>query len=214
MESAPAPSTGKRWLRVGLTGGIASGKSAVAALFSAHGVPIIDADRVAREVVAPGTALLQQVFERFGAALRAGDGSLDRVALRQLVFANPELRRELERLLHPAIRRRCDELSAQAGGPYQIHVVPLLVETHGESHYDRVLVVDCPESLQIERLRARDGADAEQAQAMLSAQASREQRLAAASDVILNDGAAAALAPQVAALHQRYQALSAAPLAS
>jgi dephospho-CoA kinase len=138
------------------------------------------------------------------------------------VFTDDGKRRQLEALLHPAIRARREELAAQAGGPYQIHVIPLLVESDtrgshaGGSHagssrgggqFDRVLVVDCPEALQLARLLARDGCDEHQARAMLGAQASREARLSAADDVIVNDGVAADLAPKVAALHQKYQAL-------
>jgi dephospho-CoA kinase len=197
-------------LRIGLTGGIASGKSTVSRLFGALGVPVIDADEVARDVVAPGSLLLQQVFEKFGPQLRRPDGSLDRTGLRRMILADAGRRRQLETLLHPAISVRTEKMAAQAGGPYQIHVIPLLVETHAGSRVDRVLVVDCPPALQLARLLARDGCDADQARAMLDAQASREARLAAADDVIANDGEAADLAPKVAALHQKYQQLAAA----
>jgi dephospho-CoA kinase len=193
-----------------LTGGVASGKTTVSLLFGALGVPVIDADQVARDVVAPGTRLLAQVFENFGTQLRRPDGSLDRSALRRLVFTDLRTRRQLEDLLHPAIRVRTELLAAKAGGQYQIHVIPLLVETHAGSQYDRVLLVDCPENLQLARLLARDGCDKQQAQAMLSSQASRAARLAAADDVIVNDGAALDLTPKVAALHQHYLALAAA----
>jgi dephospho-CoA kinase len=195
--------------RIALTGGIASGKSTVSRLFDALGVPVIDADEVARDVVAPGTALLAQVFEQFGAQLRRPDGSLDRTGLRRLVFADPARRRQLEALLHPAISVRTDKLAAQAGGRYQIHVIPLLVETHAGAHFDRVLLVDCPEALQLARLQARDRCDAGQARAMLGSQASREARLAAADDVIVNDGEPADLVAKVAALDQKYRALAA-----
>jgi dephospho-CoA kinase len=190
--------------RVGLTGGIASGKTTVSNLFAAMGVAILDMDVIAREVVAPGTALLAQLFDRFGPRVRRPDGDLDRSALRRLVFEDASLRRELEALLHPAIVARTEQLAAQASGPYQIHVVPLLVETHAGGGYDRVLVVDCPESLQWARLRARDGLTDAEAQAMMEAQASRAARLAAADDLIVNDGEPAALGPQVAALHRQY----------
>jgi dephospho-CoA kinase len=197
-----------RPLRIGLTGGVASGKTTASMLFGALGVPVIDADQVARDVVAPGTRLLAQVFENFGPELQRPDGSLDRSALRRLVFSDIRTRRALEALLHPAIRVRTELLATKAGGSYQIHVIPLLVETHAGSQYDRVLVVDSPQSLQLERLLARDGCDAQQAQAMLASQASREARLAVADDVIANDGAVAELAPKVAALHQKYLALA------
>jgi len=196
--------------RIGLTGGVASGKTTVSLLFGALGIPVIDADQVARDVVAPGTRLLAQVFENFGPELRRPDGSLDRSALRRLVFSDIRTRRALEALLHPAIRVRTELLATKAGGSYQIHVIPLLVETHAGSQYDRVLVVDCLQSLQLARLLARDGCDAQQAQAMLASQASREARLAVADDVIVNDGEPADLAPKVAALHQKYLTLAAA----
>lgn len=210
MNARPAAPAGGRPLRVGLTGGVASGKTTVSLLFGALGVPVIDADQVARDVVAPGTRLLAQVFENFGTQLRRPDGSLDRSALRRLVFTDLRTRRQLEDLLHPAIRVRTELLAAKAGGQYQIHVIPLLVETHAGSQYDRVLLVDCPENLQVARLLARDGCDEQQAQAMLASQASREARLAAADDVVVNDSAAVDLTPKVAALHQQYLALAAA----
>jgi dephospho-CoA kinase len=197
-------------LRVALTGGIASGKSTVSNLFAELGVTIIDADLIAREVVAPGTALLQQLYQRFGAQLRRSDGSLDRAALRSLVFADRDKRQELEALLHPAIRRRSEALVAQAKGDYLLQVIPLLVETNAASRFDRVVVVDCPEAQQLARLMTRDGCDPRQAQALLAAQSSRSQRLAAATDVILNDGEPAALKPKVAALHDKFLALAAA----
>lgn len=210
MDPDPAAPAKLEAPRIALTGGIASGKSTVAQLFADLGIAIIDADQIARDVVAPGSALLAQVFARFGAQLRRTDGSLDRAALRRLVFEDAGKRAELEALLHPAIRARTERLAAQQRSPYQIHVIPLLVETHAQSHYDRVLLVDCPEAVQLARLRARDGCDAQQAHAMLSSQASRQARLAVADDVIVNDGPEAALAPRVAALHQQYLALAAA----
>jgi len=197
-------------LRIGLTGGIASGKSTVAQLFAAHGVPILDADRIAREVVAPGSALRAQLFERFGEQIRDSRGDLDRAALRRLVFADESRRRELEALMHPAIQQRTEQLAEATPGPYQIHVVPLLVENNLSGRYDRILVVDSPEALQLARLRARDGSSAAQARAILAAQASRAARLALADDVIVNDAAAQALRAQVAALHERYLQLAAA----
>ncbi len=210
MDAPPAPSARLRTPRIALTGGICSGKTTVSQLFGAFGIPVIDADQVARDVVAPGTTLLTQVFNSFGAQLRRPDGSLDRTGLRRMVFADPAKRRQLEALLHPAISVRTENLAAQAGGPYQIHVIPLLVETHAGSQYDRVLLVDCPQAVQEARLQARDGCDAQQARAMLGSQASREARLAAADDVILNDGDPADLAPHVATLHRKYLALAAA----
>jgi dephospho-CoA kinase len=195
-------------LRVALTGGIASGKSTVSKLFAQRGVPIIDADVIAREVTAPDTALVEQIYQHFGVDLRQSDGTLDRAALRKRIFADPEQRRQLENLVRPAIRARSEELTAQVRDPYLIHVIPLLVETHSASRFDRVLVVDCSEQVQLQRLLARDGNDLPQARAMLASQASRAQRLAAADDVILNEGALAPLEAAVAALHVKYSDLA------
>lgn len=191
-------------LRIALTGGIASGKSTVAALFARQGVPVIDLDEIAREVVAPGSALLAQVIDRFGAGVCNRDGSLDRRAMRAIIFKDSGARRELEALLHPAIRALAAERSAAAGGAYQIIVIPLLTESGTAGDYDRVLVVDCDAALQRARLAARDGASGELASAALAAQASRAERLSLADDVIRNDGEATALVPQVLELHQHY----------
>ncbi len=198
-------------MRVALTGGIASGKSTVAALFAGLGVPVIDMDELAREVVAPGSALLAQVMARFGPAVRKRDGSLDRAALRELVFRDAPARRELEALLHPAILARAAQLAAESAGPYQIIVVPLLAESGAARQYDRVLLVDCDETLQRARLAQRDGSSAALVDAALAAQASRAQRLALADDVILNDGEPAALGPKVRELHRQYLQQAAAP---
>ncbi len=191
-------------LRVGLTGGIASGKTTVSHLFARLGVPIIDTDVIARDVVAPGTPLLQRVDQELGPGLIGADGALQRRQLRERVFSDPDARRRLEALLHPAIRAEVARQSAAATGPYHILVIPLLVEGQGRIPVDRVLVVDCPEDLQIQRLQARDGSSAAQARAMLAAQASRAARLAAADDVIVNDGDPGRLEAAVAALHQKY----------
>jgi dephospho-CoA kinase len=202
----------RRAFRVGLTGGIASGKTTVARLFESLGVPVIDTDILAREVVAPGEPLLGQIAARFGPEVLGGDGGLDRARLRSLVFGNPAARAELEQLTHPAIRARLEEISgALAGpkhGPYQLLVIPLLVETAGRTPVDRVLVVDCSEALQIRRLQARDGSTVEQARQILSAQASREARLAAADDVIVNEGDLESVRDEVAELHSRYSELA------
>jgi dephospho-CoA kinase len=192
-------------LRVGLTGGIASGKSTVARLFEALGVPVIDTDVLAREVVAPGSPVLAQIAARFGAGVLTPEGALDRAALRSVIFSDPAARADLERLTHPAIRALLAERSAAAGGEYQIHVIPLLIETGGQNRVDRVLVVDSSEELQIRRLQARDGSSLEQARAILAAQASRAARLAAADDVIENNGDLHVLRDRVAALHLSYQ---------
>jgi dephospho-CoA kinase len=198
-----------RTLRIGLTGGIASGKSAVADLFAARGVPVLDTDQIARDVVAPGTPGLAEVVAAFGPGVLAADGRLDRRALRERVFADPADRRRLEAILHPRIRAELERRSAQAGGPYQILVIPLLVEGGGQIRVDRVLVVDCPEDLQLARLVARDGVTESSARAILAAQASRAERLAAADDVIENDGPREALETAVADLDARYRRLAA-----
>lgn len=194
-------------MRVGLTGGVASGKSTVACLFARRGVPVIDADEIARSLVAPGSPLLQKLVEAFGEDILTPQGALDRARMRERTFADETLRRKLEAILHPAIRTEMRRRSATAGGPYQIFEVPLLVET-GAGDYDRVLVVDCSVETQLKRLLARDGVSEAQARAMLAAQASREQRLERADDVIINDGAPEALEPQVEKLHAKYLALA------
>ena len=198
-------------MRVALTGGIASGKSSVAVLFAQLGVPVIDMDVLARELVAPGTTLLGQVLARFGERVRAPDGALDRRALRELVFRDADARRELEALLHPAIRARAAELAAAVHAPYLIVVIPLLAESGYASDYERVLVVDCDEPLQRLRLAQRDGGSAELIDAALRAQAPRAARLALATEVIDNDGGLAALTPRVRELHARYLELARQP---
>ncbi|MGP8035001.1 MAG: dephospho-CoA kinase [Steroidobacteraceae bacterium] len=203
--SSAAPS---RVLRIGLTGGIASGKSTAAKFFGALGVPILDSDQVAREVVEPGQPPLERLVERFGRGILTADGHLDRPALREIVFSDPKARADLENLTHPAIGAALEARSAAAGGPYQILVIPLLVEKNLAAHVDRVLVVDCDEELQIRRLHARDGSTRAQAQAILDAQVSRAARLKAAADVISNDADMSAVQAQVAALHARYLGLA------
>jgi dephospho-CoA kinase len=203
--STPTPS---RVFRVGLTGGIASGKSTAAKFFGALGVPILDSDQVAREVVEPGQPPLEKLVERFGSDILTPDGHLDRPALRNIVFSDPKARADLENLTHPAIGAALEARSAAAGGPYQILVIPLLVEKNLGSHVDRVLVVDCDEELQIRRLLARDGSTRAQAQAILDAQVSRGARLKAADDVIKNDADMSAVRSQAEALHKHYLELA------
>ena len=197
-----------RIFRVGLTGGIASGKSTVARLFAALGIPVIDSDELAREVVASGQPLLTRIASRFGAHVIAADGSLNRRALRDMVFADPKARADLEGLTHPAIAEASERRAREAGGPYQIHAIPLLVEKKIESRVDRVLVVDCDEVVQIRRVQARDGSTLDQARAILAAQASRSARLEVADDVITNDGDLQGLRRQVEKLHARYLVLA------
>jgi dephospho-CoA kinase len=199
--------------RVGLTGGIASGKSTAAKFFGALGVPILDSDQVARDVVEPGQPPLERLVQRFGASILTPDGHLDRPALRDIIFSDPKARADLEELTHPAIGAAMEARSASAGGPYQILIIPLLVEKNLRSHVDRVLVVDCAEELQLRRLRARDRSTARQAQAILDAQAPRAVRLKAADDVITNDADMSAVQRQVETLHTRYLELAGQPRA-
>jgi len=194
--------------RVGLTGGIASGKSTAAKFFGALGVPIIDTDQLARDVVEPGQPPLERLVERFGQGILTEDGHLDRPALRNIVFSDPKARADLEALTHPAIGAAVEARSTELGGVYQILVLPLLVEKNLGSQLNRVLVVDCDEELQIRRLQSRDGSTLEQARAILNAQASRSSRLKAAHDVIKNEGDMSAVREQVEQLHARYLELA------
>ena len=194
--------------RVALTGGIASGKSTVADLFAALGVPVIDTDVIAREVVEPGQPALARVAEAFGPDVLGPDGRLDRRRLRERIFADPAERRRLEGILHPAIRAEMERRSRAAGGPYQVLVIPLLTEGKRRDHVDRVLLVDVPEELQIQRLMMRDGVSHEQARASLNAQATRAQRLALADDVVRNTGRVDDLKARVAELHDAYLRLA------
>jgi len=193
---------------VALTGGIASGKSTVERLFAALGVEILDADLIAREVVAPGSEGLARIVETFGTSALAADGTLDRKAMRERVFADAHARRTLESVIHPRVRATLKSRAQAAGGPYVMLVIPLLVESGDYAWVDRVLVVDVPRETQIERLIARDGISREQAEAMLDAQASREQRLAAADDVIDNRADPESLKAVVELLHRRYLQLA------
>jgi len=195
--------------RVALTGGIASGKTTVANLFASRGVPLIDTDVIAREVVEPGQPALAAVVAAFGPSVLDASGRIDRRRMRDRVFNDAAARKQLENILHPAIRAEMERQSAQAPGPYQVLVIPLLAEGGRRDHIDRVLVVDAPEALQVERLMRRDGSTREQALAALSSQAKRDARLAIADDVIVNDGDAAALDARVDELHRAYLELAA-----
>ena len=193
-----------RPLRIGLTGGIASGKSTVADLFAEHGVPIIDTDVIARQLVQPGMPALDEIREAFGDGVFDSQGQLDRACMREVVFSDVSRREQLESILHPRIR---DEAIAQSGatdGPYQIIVVPLFVESPMRQFMDRVLVVDCDEETQISRLLSRDTENEDQARHILAAQASRADRLSIADDVISNDGDLETTRQQVDALHEKY----------
>jgi len=194
--------------RVALTGGIASGKSTVADLFAALGVPVIDTDLIARQVVEPGQPALREVVDAFGPGVLDDQGQLDRRRMREHIFSDPGAKQRLEAILHPAIRREMERQSLAAGGPYQLLVIPLLTEGGRRDHVDRVLLVDVPEEVQVERLTQRDRVTAEQAQASLRAQATRAERLTMADDVILNTGRIDELRAKVAALHEKYLGLA------
>jgi dephospho-CoA kinase len=194
-------------IRIGLTGGIASGKSTVADMFAELGVIVIDADVIAREVVMPGQPALSEIRAAFGDEVIREDGSLDRAAMRQLVFSDDILRLKLEAILHPKIGHETVRQATEANGPYQIIVVPLLTESSLIQFVDRVVVVDCDEDTQMGRLLARDTESEAQALRILAAQASREERLAIADDVIRNDGDLESTSAQVTALHHGYLAL-------
>ena len=196
----------KPWI-LGLTGGIGSGKSAVAQGFIERGVHLVDADHAARWVVEPGRPALARIVEHFGPGVLQADGQLDRAALRQLIFTDPGQRRWLENLLHPLIGQEITQVLARATSPYAILVSPLLIES-GQHHLtQRVLVVDTPEELQVQRTIARDQSTEQQVRAILQAQASREERLRHAHDVLLNDRDLAALDEQVERLHNFYLTL-------
>lgn len=196
--------TGRPPLVVGLTGGIASGKSAVSAMFVALGAGLVDTDVLARDVVGPGEPGLAAVRAAFGAKVMLPSGELDRAALRGLVFEDDAKRRQLESLVHPLIRARTVAKLGDIATPYAIVAVPLLVETDFRQLVDRVLVVDCPENLQLERLMKRDAIPRPEALAMLRSQADRATRLKAAHDVIDNSGTREATRAQVELLHRRY----------
>jgi dephospho-CoA kinase len=194
---------------VALTGGVASGKSAVARRFEALGIDVYDADIAAREVVAPGSPALAQIEFVFGHGVLNEDGSLDRRAMRERVFADPDARRKLEAIVHPRVGTWLRGKVSMDLGPYCMLAIPLLVENRAEYDWvDRVLLVDAPEALQLKRLLQRDGIGRGQARQMLAAQATREQRRAIADDVIVNDREEEALDAQVTALHARYLALA------
>lgn len=204
MTEAPAA----RPLLIALTGGIASGKTAVARLFADLGVPVLDTDQIARDVVEPGTPALARIASEFGPDILNEAGGLDRGRMRERIFTDPAERKKLESILHPAIREELWRRSAESGGAYQIHVIPLLVENSQRGVYDRVLVVDCPEEDQIKRLTQRDQSSVEMARNILAAQASREQRLSVADDVIVNTGTLEDLPDFVTTLHKNYSLLA------
>lgn len=196
-------------LAIGLTGGIGSGKSTVADLFAARGAAVIDTDVIAHSLTGVNGLAIQAVREAFGESVIRSDGALDRPAMRSLVFADASARRQLESILHPLIRAEAERTASEIPGAYLLFVVPLLVESGSwRDRVARVVVVDCDEAEQIRRVMRRSGLPREQAQAILAAQASRAQRLAAADDVVGNHLGPEALEPQVDRLHEMYLSLS------
>jgi dephospho-CoA kinase len=196
---------------VAITGGIASGKSEVSRRFGQLGIAVADADVVARLLVEPGQPALEAIAARFGGEMLHADGRLDRGALRRIVFDDENARRDLEAILHPRIRAALHAACVAANSPYAMAAIPLLAEGGGRSAYPwlaRILVVDVPRDVQLQRLLQRDGSSSEQAERILAAQATREQRLAIADDVIDNSGDIAVLAPQVERLHRKYLQLA------
>jgi dephospho-CoA kinase len=199
---------------VGLTGGIGSGKSAATTCFAALGASVVDTDLIAHALTAPGGAAIAAIRRAFGDDMLAADGSLDRSAMRALAFQRPEARRQLEAILHPMIRAESARQCVEAHGPYVILAVPLLIESGDyRARCDRICVVDCPEALQVTRVRQRNALPEAQIRSIMAAQASREQRLAAADDVIDNSGTLEALEVQVERLHARYLAAASAAAA-
>lgn len=196
-------------LKIGLTGGIGSGKTSVSDIFAGLGVPVIDTDVVARQLTARGGAALPGILAAWGGEVLRPDGELDRDALRRRIFADPAERRQLESILHPLIRRQVVAALAELDAPYVVVVIPLLVETGGYRELlDRVLVVDCPESLQLERVGARSGLRAEEVSAIIAAQTDRASRIAAADDVIANDADKRSLRDQVLSLDAKYREIA------
>jgi dephospho-CoA kinase len=194
---------------VGLTGGIGSGKSLVADLFAARGAAIVDTDQIAHHLTAAGGAAMPAIRSAFGNAFVTPEGAMDRAKMREHVFTDPAARKQLEAILHPLIRSATEHAAARADGAYLMLVVPLLIESGAwRDRLSRILVVDCPEQQQIDRVMNRSGLSAVQVRAILAAQATRETRLAAADDVVTNDRGPAAVAPQIDRLHAIYMALA------
>jgi len=190
--------------RVGLTGGIACGKTFVADLFAELGATVIDTDAIARQVVGPGESALAEIRAEFGPGILTPTGELDRIELRRRIFSNDAERHKLEAIVHPRIRGRTLEISESGGGPYQVLVVPLLIETDFQQLTHRILIVDCPESMQRERLLERDREDPDQVERIMSAQLGRRERLQHADDVIDNAGTREQTRLQVERLHREY----------
>lgn len=203
---------GPRRFSVGLTGGIGSGKTTVANMFAERGAALVDTDLIAHQLTAPGGGAMEAIRAEFGDDFLTVDGALDRARMRAKVFSDPLAKQRLESILHPLIRTETERAAAQASGSYLIFVVPLLVESSSwKERVSRVLVVDCPEELQVSRVRMRSGLEESQVRAIMAAQVSRDARLAAADDIVLNASTADALIPQVERLHALYVELAAHP---
>lgn len=193
---------------VGLTGGIGSGKSTVADLFVALGAGLVDTDAIAHQLTAAGGAAMPLLIREFGPGVATAEGALDRPVMRRRAFADPSARARLEGILHPRIREESARLCQAAATPYVILAVPLLIESGAyRDRCDRILVVDCPEGRQVERVMARNGMSEDEIRAIMATQASRQERLAAADDIVINDGDREGLCDQVEALHLKYLAL-------
>ena len=195
-------------LRIALTGGIGSGKSAVTNHLRALGATVLDADEFSHQVTAKGSEVLERIGEAFGPGVLAPDGSLDRAALRQLVFDDATARAQLEAILHPDIRQRMRETAAQTDAPYCVFSIPLLIETGRTKEFDRILVVEAPASIRRERTAQRSHLDRKQIDAIIAAQASDQERRQVANDLIVNDGSLDALGIKVKELHQQYLELA------
>lgn len=195
-------------LRIGLTGGIGSGKTTIATLFAAHGVPVIDADTIAHQLTLPGTPATNQILKSLGPEIAATAGSINRQRLAQRIFTDPKARAQLEKILHPLIRAEMQRQQNNLDAPYCLLVIPLLFEAGQRDMVDRILVVDVDEELQIARVAARDGRSTDEIRAILSTQTDRAQRLKQADDIMTNTGDVASLKAQVDALHRKYLALA------
>jgi dephospho-CoA kinase len=201
--------TSHKRFTIGLTGGIGSGKSTVADMFAERGASLVDTDLIAHQITAPGGVGIEAIRSEFGTQAIKADGAMDRAKMRELVFADPSAKLRLEAILHPLIRAETETQAQQASGTYVIFVVPLLVESGGwKQRVSRVLVVDCPEQTQIARVQRRNALDEAKVRAIMATQVTRAVRLAAADDMLLNDGDTAALGPQVDRLHALYCSLA------
>ena len=198
----------RRTLVIGLTGGIGSGKTTVANLFSDLGVPVIDADAISRSLLQPGEDAEQQVKNEFGKSILDANGGIDRTALRRFVFSDPAARARLESILHPLVRQKIQSQISKVSSPYCVVVIPLLLETGYRELVNRILVVDCPQKAQIERAARRDKTNKSQIESIAATQASRQIRLDAADDVIDNSADLSALEPQVVLLDARYRTMA------